>query len=118
MCRGCGAQFDFHLSFQVVCNRDTGFKFISRSDEHRHTGRDYKRPTNQRLAFGRVSGVVGNRDRHDLKHAVKKIWHIVNDFTRGRVGLENAGPKHHRLFRDALEWIKPLNIAPAAKSRD
>src|SRR5437764_333788 len=29
MCRRCRAQFDFHLGFQVVCNRDTGFEFIS-----------------------------------------------------------------------------------------
>ena len=118
MCRRCRAQFDFHLGFQVVCNRDTGFKFISGRDQHRHARRDHKRSANQGFALGRAGGVIRNRNRHDLERAVKKIRHIANDFTRGWICLENTRPKHHRLFCDALERIKPLNVAAAAEGRD
>ena len=118
MCRRCRAQFDFHLGFQVVCNRDTGFEFISGRDQHRHARRDHKRSANQGFALGRPGGVIRNRNRHHLEGAVKKIRHIVSDFARSRVGPENTRPKHHRLFRDALERIKPLNVAAAAEGRD
>ena len=114
MGRSFCAQFDLGVrarAFDVVGDGDAGFKFVARRGQDRHARRDHERSANECVTISGPDRLAGNADRHYFQVPIKEIGNVVGDFTRGRVGVENARPKDDRLFCDALERIQLLHFA-------
>src|SRR5882724_12895746 len=115
---GLRAQFDLGVragAFHVIGDGHAGFEFVSRRSEHRYARCNYKWPANKCLALARSHRIIRDRDSHDLQRAIEIIGHVINDFALGAIGIDDARPKHHWLFRDTLKWIQALDVTTSAK---
>src|SRR5262249_14681702 len=74
-------------------------------------------PPTRASASPRRTAIATPSNSHDLQRAIEIIGHVINDFTLGVIGVDDARPKDDWLFRDALEGIQPLNVTATAERR-